>query len=422
MRLLDVLKSLLVICLTIGLLALSSTNGQTSSGPSARVVVTSISGYDGHAFVFAQVTTPNSVSPAPTGTTHQSPYYAEWARVAIGSATCPWVWAVYVFNRTTNVQVNPTPPNAPSPDFGTTTLICASPGSTPVDEPPVPEATARLDLDLLVNVSPAVAIAGSSSVISARLSAALTNDLNLYLNMAIEDWSVTGWFVDFGDSQTTMVNGSRATLNLGHTYQAAGQYDARVIAYISGHAQAAVYDRNGRPQLIQQAFSVQVGNHATASTRARSVKRYLAPDAQVTVIPSLGPSAPDATVGFRQIDALRGALTTMGVHLRIQQEGLMTIDGRVAGVGRSRLIGWRLDGAPSDAPAGVGTAPGQVHAFQDPLRLQWNTPDRLGPGPAHSYLVPMTLYLETRYPDGHVANFVIPSSFFVSVNFAAESG
>src|SRR5205823_3536281 len=163
----------------------------------------SISGYDGHAFVFAQVTTPNSVSPAPTGTTHQSPYYAEWARVAIGSTTCPWVWAVYVFNRTTNLQVNPTPPNAPSPDFGT----------------------------------------------------------------------------------TTMANGGPTTLRLAHTYQAAGQYDARVIAYISGHAQAAVYDRYGRPQLIQQAFSVQVGNHAVASTRARAIKRYLSPAGQVTVVP-----------------------------------------------------------------------------------------------------------------------------------------
>ena len=166
MRLLAILKSLLAICLTIGLLALSSTSGHSATGPSASVVITSISGYDGHAFVFAQVTTPNSVSPAPTGTTHQSPYYAEWARVAIGSTTCPWVWAVYVFNRTTNLQVNPTPPNAPSPDFGTTTLVCASPGSTPVDEAPVAEATARLDLDLLVNVSPAVVAVGSSSLIS----------------------------------------------------------------------------------------------------------------------------------------------------------------------------------------------------------------------------------------------------------------
>ncbi|TME48451.1 MAG: hypothetical protein E6I56_01345 [Chloroflexi bacterium] len=422
MRLLAILKSLLAICLTIGLLALSSTSGHSATGPSASVVITSISGYDGHAFVFAQVTTPNSVSPAPTGTTHQSPYYAEWARVAIGSTTCPWVWAVYVFNRTTNLQVNPTPPNAPSPDFGTTTLVCASPGSTPVDEAPVAEATARLDLDLLVNVSPAVVAVGSSSLISARLNSTLVNDLNLYLNMAIEDWSVTGWFVDFGDSQTTMANGGPTTLRLAHTYQAAGQYDARVIAYISGHAQAAVYDRYGRPQLIQQAFSVQVGNHAVASTRARAIKRYLSPAGQVTVVPSLDASAPDATAGFNQIDALRGALTTMAVHLRIQQEGLMTIDGRVTGVGRSRLIAWRLGGSPSDAPAGAGTLPGQVHAFQDPLRLQWNAPDRLASGRTQGYVVPMTLYVETHYPDGHVANFVIASSFFVFVNFAAESG
>jgi hypothetical protein len=419
---LALLKSLLALCASCALLALSSTNGQSANGGPATVIITSVSGYAGHAFVLAEVTTGNLVAPAPTGTTHQSPYYAEWVRVAIGSPNCPWIWAVYVFNRSTNVQVNPTSPGA-IPDFGTTTLVCASPGSTPVDQGPVPEATARLDLDLAVNVSPTLAVAGSKTVLSAALSAALTNDLNLYLNMAIEDWSVTGWFVDFGDGQTITIDGaSPASVSVPHIYQSAGQFDARVVAYVSGHAQAAVYDRYGRPHLIQQSFSVEVGNSTIALTRAGSMKRYVGPKALVTVTPSLDASAPGDAAGFRRIDALRGVLTSMAVHALVVQEGVMLLDGRIAGIGNSRLVAWRLEGSQSDAPPGSGTAPGRIHGAQDTLRMQWNAPDRFGSGQAQDYLVAMTLYIETRYPDGRTITYVIPSSFSVSVNFAAESG
>lgn len=423
MRLLALLKSLLAFWLSLALLALFSTSGQSANGSPAAVVITSVSGYEGHAFVFAEVTTANLVAPAPTGTGHQSPYYAEWARVAIGSPSCPWIWAVYVFNRATNMQVNPTSPGAGNLDFGTTTLVCASPGSTPVDQGPVPEATARLDLDLAVNVSPAQGVAGSTSILSAALTSALTNDLNLYLNMAIEDWSVTGWLVDFGDGQTMTIDGrSQALVSVPHVYQSAGQFDARVVAYISGHAQAAVYDRYGRPHLIQQSFAVEVGNYTLALTRARSLKRYLGPKVLVTVTPTLGPSTPTDATGFRRIDALRGSLTSMAVHALVLQEGVMMVDSRVAGIGNSRLVAWRLEGSPSDAPVGSGTVPGGIHSAQDALRLQWNAPDRIGSGQAQDYLVDVTLYVETRYPDGHAVTYVIPSSFSVSVNFAAESG
>jgi hypothetical protein len=86
------------------------------------------------------------------------------------------------------------------------------------------------------------------------------------------------------------------------------------------------------------------------------------------------------------------------------------------------LTGWRLDGASSDAPSGVGTVPGQAHGAGEPLRLQWNTPNHIVGGQPLDYVVPMTLFITTRFPDGHVASYAIASSFSVSVNFAAESG
>jgi hypothetical protein len=54
--------------------------------------------------------------------------------------------------------------------------------------------------------------------------------------------------------------------------------------------------------------------------------------------------------------------------------------------------------------------------------MQWNAPDRIVGGQPRDYVVPVTLFLATRFPDGHVGSSAIASSFSVSVNFAAESG
>jgi len=129
-----------------------------------------------------------------------------------------------------------------------------------------------------------------------------------------------------------------------------------------------------------------------------------------------------STSAFRHIDALRGALTSLSVQLLILREGQLTVDGVPRGFGHSWLTGWRLDGAPSDAPRGVGTVPGGDHSAGEPLRLQWNTPNHIVGGQPRDYLVPLTLFIATRFPDGHVASYAIASSFSVSVNFAAESG
>ena len=417
-------KAALSLGLGLALAASGATDSQGLGGTVTTVSITSVSGYAGHAFVYAQVSDSTLAFPAPTGTGHQSPFYSEWVAQPIASPTCPWIWAVYVFDRATNRQINTSPPNAPPPNFGTTTVLCASPTATPVAQPPLADAAVRLDLDLQVAVSPAVAAAGSTSVVSAVLSTALTQDLNLYLSMVIEDWSVTSWAIDFGDGQMATRSGAVGTsIQVPHVYQTGGVYDARVVAFISGHAQAAVYDRYGTVHLLRRPFSVEVGNHAVATSSTRPARSYLPPRALVGVVPFLGMAigAPSIT-GFRHIDGLRGAITSLSVQLLILREGQLTIDGVSRGFGQSWLTGWRLDGAPSDAPPGVGTVPGQSHRAGEALRLQWNTPNHIVGGQPLDYVVPVTLLVTTRFPDGHVASYAIASSFSVSVNFAAESG
>lgn len=418
------MKAVLALGLSLALVTSAATNSDGLNGTATTVSITAVSGFAGHAFVYAQVSDSTFTYPAPTGTGHQSPFFSEWVAESIASASCPFIWAVYVFDRATNKQINAPTPDAPSPNFGTTTIRCASPSASPVDQPPQVDAAARLDLDLQVTVSPTMAAAGSPSVVSAVLSSALTEDLNLYLSMAVEEWSVTSWSVDFGDGQVTTLNGGVGTsIQVPHVYQAAGGYDARVVAFISGHAQAAVYDRYGTAHLVRRPFSVEVGNHAIATARTRPSRSYWPPRATVGVVPYLGMAigGPPATA-FRHIDGLRGALTSLSVQLLIVREAQLAIDGVPQGFGRSRLSAWRLDGPPSDAPAGSGTTPGVSHSAGDLMRLQWNSPDRIVGGQPQDYLVPVTLFVETRFPDGHVASYVIASSFSVSVNFAAESG
>jgi hypothetical protein len=424
MSLVALMKSVAAGCICGALVLLSSTAGQSQTGSPISVRLTAVSGYAGHAFVYAQVSQNGASVPAPTGLGHLSPYYAQWIPEPIGSPGCPWIWAVYVFNRVTNQQMNLPPPSAPRPNFGTTTSKCASPSETPVEEPPTADASARLDLDQTVTVTPAMVTAGSPSVISAKLSSTLTQDLSLYMNMAIEDWSVTGWSIDFGDGQQAALSSRAGTsLQLTHTYGLAGVYEVRAVATIAGHAQAALYDHYGAPFLIAQPFSVQVGNRATASVRSRAARRYVAPQANVTVAPGLNAATVAASIpGFRHIDVLRGQLTYLRIGMGLIRDGVLIVDGQKPAVGQSDLIGWRYDGRPSDAPAQSGTTPGQRHALSDLLQLQWNSPDAIDRTGAHDYVVPITLYVETRFPDGHLASYAIASSFSVTVDFAAQSG
>ena len=120
-----VVKTFGAICLNLALLGATATDGQGITGPSPTVSITAVSGYAGHAFVYAQVSNSTVTYPAPTGA-HQSPFFSEWVPEPIASASCPWIWAVYVFERATGVQINAPSGNPQSPNFGTTTTMCAS--------------------------------------------------------------------------------------------------------------------------------------------------------------------------------------------------------------------------------------------------------------------------------------------------------
>ena len=71
------LKTVLALGLSLSLLATAATESQ-GAATSTTVSITAVSGYAGHAFVYAQVSDSNFAYPAPTGTGHQSPFFSEW--------------------------------------------------------------------------------------------------------------------------------------------------------------------------------------------------------------------------------------------------------------------------------------------------------------------------------------------------------
>lgn len=416
-------KALIAMAAAAALALPASTHGHALDGQFTSVSITSVSGFDGHAYVYAQVTDSVGTYPAPLGIGHQSPYYAQWRAFPTLSPACPWLWAVYVYDRATNTLLNGMPFGSPGPNLGTTTIFCPTPTVTPVGVSPIAAAQARLDLDLRVRVTPATPLTGTLATVSGRLAASLRDDLNLYLSMAISDWSVDRWVVDFGDGTRLTLRGGAGSISAGHTYVLAGQYWPRVVAFISGHAEAAVYDRWGSPRLIRRTFSVEVGNSALASVSGTPVRFYVPPRVRIAMAPTIEASGvPASPSGFTHVEALRGVLNDLYVRLLVLQDGNVTSGGRRVGSGRTSLMGWRFLGPTTDAPPGVDTPVLAFHGPGEPLRLQWDAPDRLSGIWAQDYSVVLMVYVRTVYSDGHVQTDSLTATITVTVDFAAQAG
>lgn len=417
------MKRWLAIIIAAGALLLTPSPAVAADGQRASVSLVSVSGTGGHAFVYAQVTDAISRMPAPNGLFYDSPYYSLWYPHPTGIASCPYIWVIYVYDRASDTQLNETTRIGGPVHLDTGSIMCQTAGRSPVGAPILAAARARLDLDLQVTLSPAAARAGEPASLTATLSSALSEDLSLYLSMAIEDWTVDWWDVDFGDGQTqSMSDAHGSSLRLPHVYQAAGAYDAYVIAHISGHAQAAAYDSFGNPYLISRGFTVDVANGTSARLNRRPVVAYVSPQVAAAVSPVLPGSDVRPGPAFQHVEALRGTLTDFYVRPTIIREGYLTYDGIRAGGARSGLSSWRYTGPPTDAPPGTSTVPNAVYRETDPLRLQWNAPDVVIGQHAQDYTVPLVLAVRTVYSDGHVVTFQISSNFTVTVGFAAENG
>jgi hypothetical protein len=240
--------------------------------------------------------------------------------------------------------------------------------------------------------------------------------------MAIKQWHVDHWTVDFADGLQTTVEGTghRQNLSLTHVY-AAGTYEPLVVATIMGTAQAAVIDSYGWPELIQRRFVVEVGNRASVAATT-STPIYTPPLVRLGVAPTLtGSGTEPEQVSFENVQVLRGHLFDFALRPQILREAELRLDGAFDSYGHSTFTAWTYLG-PDSAGGVSATRPGVEHPASDVLRLQWDAPDRLN-GPFSSpYQVPMLLVFDSGFPDGHHQYFVVEASFYVTVGYAALSG
>jgi hypothetical protein len=380
------------------------------------VSLTAVSGYQGHAFVYAQVTDQVGTFPAPP--LPVSPYVSHWEPIALQVPTCPILWAVFVYDRATGRQINPSPPGV-WPDFFTSTIFCPTSIRTPVAAPPLDIARARLDLDLSVRADPPQFMAGLPTAVVAQLSSAVRGDLGLYLSMAIQEWRVRTWIVDFGDGQTATLPGSGTALRISHVYQQAGAYVPQVTADIVGQAQAAAYGVDGRPELVERSFQVEVGN-STAAFAGAATSGYTAPVVRAGVAPVLAnQGGAPAAQGLSQIQALRGDLTTVFLRALIERDGFRTVNHRPVAAGHSVVTAWRYAPDPAD---GVSYAePTGWVAARTPLAFRWDRPDHVAGG-GNAYLVHLVVAVTSRYDDGTILHFDYPVTFAVGVGYSAVDG
>jgi hypothetical protein len=385
-----------------------------------QVSIAAISGDHGHAFVFAQVTDAIGSHPAPPGSS-PTPYYSRWQAVPILAPGCPWIWAVFVYDRATNRQLNAPPPGSPAPNFHTTTFFCPGPTISPVAGPQLAIAQARLNLDLATALAPAHPTAGAPATISARLTGAVEEDLGLLLSMAIDSWVVDGWRVAFGDGQQTGISGGSDRITVPHTYASSIQYEAHVVASIHGTAQAAEYGAAGNPFLISRNFSVRVGNTLPVAVSGAPAVRYFPPVITALVSPTIaGQTMAPQAVALRRVEAPRGVFVDVYLRVQIVQEGYRTVDGRFAGWARSTLLTWRYAGSPGGRPDQI-LPEAEWLTPAAPLRLRWDSPDIVVGTGSRDYAVNLVLRIAVRYGDGVTSEVWPQTTFGVSVRYAAQN-
>jgi len=283
------------------------------------------------------------------------------------------------------------------------------------------EAYGDLSLYLAVEVAPASAPAGTQRTVSARLTGAWVDALSGYLAAYVDRASlrITGWTVDFGDGSIEQHPADPAdpfALSVSHTYEAAGEFTAIVIAHLSGEAYAAFFAPGGAPAERVEPFVLDIANSA-AGIGALTIE-YTDPVVTVGASPS-SPTAPTpvgpADDGSTALWWPRGLRCELYPRAIVVTEGTMTSGGLTLGSGTTRLVGYRYTAGANDAS--VPTPSGRYSA-EAPIRIQWDTP--LPDGAA--YAVRLELELETTYPDGTVLTSTASGTVEVTVVYSAVGG
>jgi hypothetical protein len=133
---------------------------------------------------------------------------------------------------------------------------------------------------------------------------------------------------------------------------------------------------------------------------------------------SLSPPDPAAQPQARAV-TIRGRLLHLYPRPIIVRPGVEMVDGAEVGRATSTVLTWRYNGAPTDAPPGEATRPGQGGTAATPIAVQYDHAERTDAlGRPVDEGVPITMTVRTRYPDGNVLDTTVSGVIDVAIWYA----
>ena len=377
-------------------------------------------GTNGVSYVYFQAQdSHNGVSTVPT---HRylrcpGPYYMQWVDVVHRAETVSYNVDIYECFSGKKV----------SDGISRSGQIFWQPGNHPILAGLGPQlANGQLIYALNVALDPPAVKPNQDTSVVASIADDFVEQADRTLNISVDPngWAVTSWSVDYGDGQNATLPGGNRAIQPNHRYANPGSPKPIVTAHVAGTAQVADFDpATGDIVLLNAPFTVDVTNSTLGQVAAQPVVAYMPPVVRAGVMSRLQPGAPPLpSRGADAIEAPRGTPVYLYVRPIVDTEGVMTLDGRPSGSGRSLVLNWRLGSGSADGPPAQVSPAGATGPPDTAVVQQWNSPDRLGPHGAEAYVMTLDYTVRTTYPDGQVRDYPFSGTVRVTVGYAASSG
>jgi hypothetical protein len=375
-------------------------------------------------------------------------YWGEWTLIRINAVSHDRTYGVYIYDGCNHdTQVFPVPSNIrqgscnnddalyPSGKYSVCPIIPQGhvPAGLPLDRRCM--ALTEVDTSLLVDISPQTY--DSTKPATLTLATSFASDMMQRLSEGtcsdVLDWKVLSWTLRWSDGAVDHLPGSgRDGISREHTLQPSPtggtqQSDVTVVAHLHLVGQALDFDQSGNTVVRNVDGYVDVSNHDGA-TGAGAAPVYVPPQLSVGAV-AVGQSGdgtlsqPDPTVAPQsRAVTLRGRLLALYPRPIVMRPGVELVDGAEVGRATSTALSWRYSGAATDAPPGQGTPPGGRGGSDTPIAVQYDHAERTDAlGRPLDEVVPLSMLVRTRYPDGTVLDTTVSGEIAVAIWYAGLS-
>jgi len=376
-------------------------------------------------------------------------YWSEWHLIRINAVSHDRTYGVYIYDGCNNdVQVFPVPTDIrqgscnnddnlfPSGKFSVCPIIPEGhvPAGLPFDQHC--EALTEADTSLFANVDPPTydTTKPTPLTLTTTFASDMTQRLSEGTCSDVLDWRAVAWTVRWPDGATDRAGGSgQSGITLVHTIPAAKgdssqQASVVVIAHLHVMGQALDFDQNGNPVVRSVGGYVDISNSDSA-TGSGAAPVDEPPLLAMGAIP-IGQTGdarlaePDASAApVARAVTIRGRLLALWLSPIVVRPGVEMVDGVEVGIATSRVLRWHYLGGPTDAPPSEGTTAGAHGSADTPVVVQYDHAERTdAQGNPIDETVPLSVVVETAYPDGTVQTTTLDGSIAVAIYYAGLTG